>query len=156
MEVLSAQESKLLLVNKPAAGMTDRETADTADLLREIAQTLAVVVVEFFFFQAEDGIRDHCVTGVQTCALPISLALTASSVSLAIRRAGRSEYRTAAARASGCRGTSGEPVSVATIVLASATRGSITLRYASASGPRVAPVASVERSSIAAVPSSKG
>src|SRR5260221_11208621 len=28
----------------------------------------------FFFFQAEDGIRDHCVTGVQTCALPISPA----------------------------------------------------------------------------------
>src|SRR5476649_2235132 len=26
----------------------------------------------FFFFQAEDGIRDHCVTGVQTCAHPIS------------------------------------------------------------------------------------
>src|SRR5947207_8057485 len=25
----------------------------------------------FFFFQAEDGIRDHCVTGVQTCALQI-------------------------------------------------------------------------------------
>src|SRR5438132_4885429 len=24
-----------------------------------------------FFFQAEDGIRDHCVTGVQMCALPI-------------------------------------------------------------------------------------
>src|SRR5947207_2628627 len=24
-----------------------------------------------FFFQAEDGIRGHCVTGVQTCALPI-------------------------------------------------------------------------------------
>src|SRR5690606_33135189 len=27
----------------------------------------------FFFFQAEDGIRDFHVTGVQTCALPISL-----------------------------------------------------------------------------------
>src|SRR3989441_9481098 len=27
----------------------------------------------FFFFQAEDGIRDKLVTGVQTCALPISL-----------------------------------------------------------------------------------
>src|SRR5689334_24679495 len=26
----------------------------------------------FFFFQAEDGIRDGTVTGVQTCALPIS------------------------------------------------------------------------------------
>src|SRR2546425_11840849 len=29
----------------------------------------------FFFFQAEDGIRDKLVTGVQTCALPISLEL---------------------------------------------------------------------------------
>ena len=28
-------------------------------------------VIMVFFFQAEDGIRDHCVTGVQTCALPI-------------------------------------------------------------------------------------
>src|SRR5690625_6760724 len=28
--------------------------------------------VSFFFFQAEDGIRDGHVTGVQTCALPIS------------------------------------------------------------------------------------
>src|SRR5688572_32484519 len=27
----------------------------------------------FFFFQAEDGIRDLTVTGVQTCALPISI-----------------------------------------------------------------------------------
>src|SRR6202012_2042545 len=26
---------------------------------------------KIFFFKAEDGIRDHCVTGVQTCALPI-------------------------------------------------------------------------------------
>src|SRR5437764_14489254 len=32
----------------------------------------------FFFFQAEDGIRDTSVTGVQTCALPIWLALTVS------------------------------------------------------------------------------
>src|SRR2546426_3784829 len=29
----------------------------------------------FFFFQAEDGIRDYKVTGVQTCALPISKIL---------------------------------------------------------------------------------
>src|SRR6266540_3976156 len=33
-----------------------------------------VVFVFFFFFQAEDGIRDRDVTGVQTCALPISRA----------------------------------------------------------------------------------
>src|SRR5256885_10530588 len=32
------------------------------------------VVCIFFFFQAEDGIRDYKVTGVQTCALPIYLA----------------------------------------------------------------------------------
>src|SRR2546430_11998559 len=31
-------------------------------------------VVHLFFFQAEDGIRDLTVTGVQTCALPIFLA----------------------------------------------------------------------------------
>src|SRR5229473_3173009 len=31
-----------------------------------------LVVFVFFFFQAEDGIRDKLVTGVQTCALPIS------------------------------------------------------------------------------------
>src|SRR2546430_3344419 len=32
-----------------------------------------MVVSVFFFFQAEDGIRDLTVTGVQTCALPISV-----------------------------------------------------------------------------------
>src|SRR5262249_59598570 len=32
---------------------------------------VAVSVFFFFFFQAEDGIRDWSVTGVQTCALPI-------------------------------------------------------------------------------------
>src|SRR5258708_7451070 len=33
----------------------------------------------FFFFQAEDGIRDDLVTGVQTCALPISVFPVAGS-----------------------------------------------------------------------------
>src|SRR5256885_16428096 len=40
-----------------------------------------------FFFQAEDGIRDYKVTGVQTCALPISqqlAALTTASAQIAI------------------------------------------------------------------------
>src|SRR2546422_11756621 len=31
-----------------------------------------MILISFFFFQAEDGIRDVAVTGVQTCALPIS------------------------------------------------------------------------------------
>src|SRR5205809_3303753 len=37
-----------------------------------IGSLLSSFVFFFFFFQAEDGIRDVAVTGVQTCALPIS------------------------------------------------------------------------------------
>src|SRR5205807_7424767 len=43
----------------------------------------------FFFFQAEDGIRDYKVTGVQTCALPISAEAADRAVSL-LRRVRRS------------------------------------------------------------------
>src|SRR2546426_4264846 len=32
---------------------------------------MVLMTIFFFFFQAEDGIRDYKVTGVQTCALPI-------------------------------------------------------------------------------------
>src|SRR5690606_19620751 len=39
-----------------------------------------VIIVVFFFFQAEDGIRDFHVTGVQTCALPILPAESAAVV----------------------------------------------------------------------------
>src|SRR5256885_5514346 len=35
-------------------------------------KVVACLLWFFFFFQAEDGIRDYKVTGVQTCALPIS------------------------------------------------------------------------------------
>src|SRR5205823_7724041 len=42
---------------------------------RRINCSLVLIVlifyILFFFFQAEDGIRDKLVTGVQTCALPI-------------------------------------------------------------------------------------
>src|SRR5437879_13481088 len=47
-------------------------------------------IVSFFFFQAEDGIRDTSVTGVQTCALPI--------FSCAARLASRSSAPTGGAR----------------------------------------------------------
>src|SRR5699024_11825197 len=40
---------------------------------------LSAYSVYFFFFQAEDGIRDRNVTGVQTCALPISGSWPAAS-----------------------------------------------------------------------------
>ncbi|MEM1343920.1 MAG: urea ABC transporter ATP-binding protein UrtD [Pseudomonadota bacterium] len=44
--MLLAQDPKVLLVDEPAAGMTDAETMQTADLLREIAGDHTVVVVE--------------------------------------------------------------------------------------------------------------
>src|SRR5256885_7175495 len=43
--------------------------------MREALEKIAALLIRaaiFFFFQAEDGIRDYKVTGVQTCALPIS------------------------------------------------------------------------------------
>src|SRR5260370_27802153 len=42
----------------------------------------------FFFFQAEDGIRDSSVTGVQTCALPIYPRLAAAGNSMVVRVVG--------------------------------------------------------------------
>ena len=44
--MLIAQEPKLLLVDEPVADMTDAETEETARLLRDIAKTRSVVVVE--------------------------------------------------------------------------------------------------------------
>src|SRR5258708_26813423 len=42
----------------------------------------------FFFFQAEDGIRDDLVTGVQTCALPILKVLDTPVVDRKVHTAG--------------------------------------------------------------------
>jgi urea transport system ATP-binding protein len=44
--MLLAQEPKLLLVDEPAAGMTDAETVETAELLREINRSRSLIVVE--------------------------------------------------------------------------------------------------------------
>src|SRR5690625_3007692 len=45
-------------------------------------------IVHYFFFQAEDGIRDGHVTGVQTCALPIFLLGGVSGCGLGVSGAG--------------------------------------------------------------------
>src|SRR2546430_4879322 len=55
-EMADPREGRVKLVQRAIGDLDRRE------------RVLAVV---FFFFQAEDGIRDLTVTGVQTCALPI-------------------------------------------------------------------------------------
>src|SRR5207249_8123966 len=52
----------------------DRAENDPADVEQVVHQADNVLDLPLFFFQAEDGIRDLNVTGVQTCALPISIA----------------------------------------------------------------------------------
>ena len=59
--MLLAQDPKLLLVDEPVAGMTDAETAATAELLREIAHDHSVVVVEHdMTFVRELGVKVTC------------------------------------------------------------------------------------------------
>src|SRR5256885_1008046 len=57
--------------------LTRRETVEQVIVyMMDLLQGAEVALVHlqfFFFFQAEDGIRDYKVTGVQTCALPISI-----------------------------------------------------------------------------------
>jgi len=59
--MLLAQDPKLLLVDEPVAGMTDAETEQTAHLLRDIAETHSVVVVEHdMHFVRLLGVRVTC------------------------------------------------------------------------------------------------
>ena len=59
--MLLAQEPKLMLVDEPVAGMTDAETRQTAELLREINRDRTVVVVEHdMTFVRELGVKVTC------------------------------------------------------------------------------------------------
>ncbi|UXN75479.1 urea ABC transporter ATP-binding protein UrtD [Devosia sp. A8/3-2] len=59
--MLLAQDPKLLLVDEPVAGMTDSETVETAKLLKQIATTRSVVVVEHdMSFVRDLGSRVTC------------------------------------------------------------------------------------------------
>src|SRR5260370_1456783 len=81
-----------VLMGEPAEGVCVVVTPDVVlgfpptvllVTLKVTVQLLLAGIVIPFFFQAEDGIRDSSVTGVQTCALPISptaLMLTSESV----------------------------------------------------------------------------
>src|SRR4249919_480417 len=59
--MLLAQEPKLLLVDEPVAGMTDVETQQTAELLKEINRDKTVIVVEHdMHFVRELGVKVTC------------------------------------------------------------------------------------------------
>jgi urea transport system ATP-binding protein len=59
--MLLAQEPKLLLVDEPVAGMTDVETQQTAELLKEINRDRTVIVVEHdMTFVRELGVKVTC------------------------------------------------------------------------------------------------
>jgi urea transport system ATP-binding protein len=59
--MLLAQEPKLLLVDEPVAGMTDAETHQTAELLKEINREKTVIVVEHdMTFVRELGVKVTC------------------------------------------------------------------------------------------------
>src|SRR5256885_7259992 len=57
-----------------------RHTSIDCDLIADLYTSDITRAGPFFFFQAEDGIRDYKVTGVQTCALPIFETPTAVRV----------------------------------------------------------------------------
>src|SRR5690606_40569043 len=54
-----------------------------------------VIISNFYFFQAEDGIRDFHVTGVQTCALPISRRREVPAIGRLPRRTAPAPHRQA-------------------------------------------------------------
>src|SRR3712207_7504602 len=75
-----------------------------AAVLREIGRYEC-----FFFFQAEDGIRDIGVTGVQTCALPISRRFTGPTTSAPCSCVGRGGPSPRAPTSSGCASRGSRP-----------------------------------------------
>src|SRR5256885_9819266 len=68
ISLVMSRSYKLLYFEEPTNGIDALIRCDIrSDLIQYVTEF-------FFFFQAEDGIRDYKVTGVQTCALPICVA----------------------------------------------------------------------------------
>src|SRR5260221_1306490 len=83
----------LPLAHKAVSASSDFRTM-AVSLREQLRGTLRVgTILEPVFFQAEDGIRDHCVTGVQTCALPICRFQTQPHLRTAVGADGDSRQR---------------------------------------------------------------
>ena len=79
--MLLAQDPKLLLVDEPVAGMTDAETEETGRLLKEIAETHSVIVVEHdMHFVRGLGVKVTCLhEGSVLCRRDRSIIVSAGS-----------------------------------------------------------------------------
>src|SRR6478672_12615187 len=93
----------------------------------------------FFFFQAEDGIRDLIVTGVQTCALPISTRVTSTPGIRASSRA--TQQPTIPAPTTATRSPSSGPASQSALTAVSTVPASTARRAGTPSGTTVTAVA---------------
>src|SRR2546421_3973973 len=70
--IIIANGPKIMYQSLTGGGCGAGLPGTTKNIVRVLLQSVLVMVsMIFFFFQAEDGIRDLIVTGVQTCALPI-------------------------------------------------------------------------------------
>src|SRR5258708_16991596 len=70
---LTSLESAKSWRRQPGAMLTMPVYSEALASLR--GMTVCLIFYSVFFFQAEDGIRDDLVTGVQTCALPICTSI---------------------------------------------------------------------------------
>src|SRR5947209_16808562 len=88
------------------------------------------MVCIFFFFQAEDGIRDIGVTGVQTCALPISGKWRPQRNTFPSARGPRAGFSRSRSRSfSGSAATSGRPPAIGNAVPSPGTGRSCVRTY---------------------------
>src|SRR2546425_4417729 len=83
-------------------GCRAAKAAQLASTQARIRPPIQVDGIFVFFFQAEDGIRDKLVTGVQTCALPISIARARASAATAPRGARSAKKSSCVIRSAEC------------------------------------------------------
>src|SRR5438874_7375433 len=100
---------KELRVNDNCRSLTGREYDDVDHHRIFLFSLRHHFIFFFFFFQAEDGIRDLYVTGVQTCALPISLPSRSTTVRWFVDVSSGPAVTAAEAVAHGEKGGTGSP-----------------------------------------------
>src|SRR5690348_8579867 len=65
-------DTRILILDDATSAIDSATEDEIQKAINNVLQGRTALVITHFFFQAEDGIRVGRVTGVQTCALPIS------------------------------------------------------------------------------------